>query len=269
MGMWRTGVYDSILLGLILYLSTLPLGKSSNCAKKYHACSDPDNIEKKCCSNLACYKDKCETCKHWLRTCSYSQQNCCKGFWCNIHKFEKCTLCKEIGDSCSSDVECGEGHACNRNSKCQPCIVGNAPCTEQICCEGFMCSLSAEEPHCVPCMTYGHSCPHDIHDDVKCCSDLTCMNNFCSQCKRPGQFGCSYPWQNCCKGFWCDSIGHCRNCFPSGDSCSINVQCCGGHACNELSKCAPCVTCNETCSPEIPCCEGFVCTCTKNGTCLC
>ncbi len=137
---WRTGVYGSILLGMILYLSTLPLGKSSSCIGYNDTCPNHDDRTLECCSefNLSCMNSTCLSCISHEKGCSYNWQNCCKGLWCGNETdhggFGRCTNCTGIGDSCDVDGQCCEGLACNESGesgKCVSCIAGSKKCSDQ------------------------------------------------------------------------------------------------------------------------------------------
>ncbi len=142
--MWRTGVYGSILLALILYLSMLPLGKSSSCIDKNDPCPDHDDPTLNCCSELTCMHGLCKGCKSRGHRCSNTWQNCCKGLWCD--NGGHCITCKGIAGVCTVDVQCCENLACTELGECVSCISGTEDCSDQTCCEGFMCASRARVP---------------------------------------------------------------------------------------------------------------------------
>ncbi len=168
-------------LGVILYLSTFPLGNAGDdCAGMLEYCGNRD-----CCDDLTCStrptlpffpRPSCQNCVNENKTC--------ENYW-----------------DCCDDMTCF-----NLNKTCQPCLTENSICGENYpdCCYGFDC-LSGT---CEKCQKMGQKCGDD--SDLDCCKDfgLTCFREMCYQCS-PSTYPCDENNPACCDGLTCKG-GNCQ-----------------------------------------------------------
>eukprot|EP01084_Bolivina_argentea_P109773 196152_1 len=97
-------------LGVILYLSTFPLGKAqTNCTEQYDVCGSdqPD-----CCEGLTCFTDSnnksaCQPCTTENNQCGSDQPDCCEGLTCFTYNSttSTCQNCTAAYDICSTDED--------------------------------------------------------------------------------------------------------------------------------------------------------------------
>eukprot|EP01084_Bolivina_argentea_P109766 196144_1 len=141
-------------LGVILYLSTFPLGKAlDDCSTLDEPCGDG---EKECCPELTCF------------TLSASESKC---LYCT-NKDEECGA--SIPDCCD-DLTCFTDGS---NSTCTPCTKKNHDCgsNEPDCCYGSYCLIDGSKtPQCEKCGTETETCVSGKEAD--CCPHLTCFSD--------------------------------------------------------------------------------------------
>ena len=101
---------------------------------------------------------------------------------------------------CNSDQDCCSGCKCNDNGMCKP-IESGGTCT-------------VNRPPLLSCTNKGEACKLSSEGKDPCClidgkPPLTCWNNICTICRRPGsKCSNSSNWIQCCDGT-CPQSGYC------------------------------------------------------------
>ncbi len=81
----------------------------------------------------------------------------------------------EVGDSCSSNAECGQGRICDRASRGGYCTV--TPCGPDTCPENSICiEFENEETYCMGLCESGDDCR-----DGYACDKESAARPFCRQ----------------------------------------------------------------------------------------
>eukprot|EP01084_Bolivina_argentea_P040949 75561_1 len=220
-------------LGVILYLSTFPLGKAqTNCTALGNQCgsSQPD-----CCEGLTCFAE------------TESSPTCVP---CTTH-YNQCTEGPNRWPDCCAPMLCIEGW-------CKYCTVQNNSCGlgQSNCCEGLTCFSNK----CQNCTAENDTCTTD--DDAKsCCGTMLCFGGQCKPCTVQDDV-CGLSQPDCCEGLTCSTenstTSTCQNCTAENDTCTTDddaKSCCGTMLCFG-GQCKPCTVQDDVCGRDQPdCCE--------------
>jgi hypothetical protein len=164
-------------------------------------------------------------------------------------------------EQAAAGVQCiSDGQACS------PSGEGGSSC-----CEGYSCAAYVGDTYTcqaiVTCSWWGEDCTeNECCDGFVCSSAGTCANEV-GACAG-GYERCEYQegdvYVTCCDGLICEETGKgqlCLYCAPQGVSCEYD-SCCSGLVCGEDLICAPppvlCAAEGTSCA-ELACCDTLTC----------
>jgi hypothetical protein len=165
-----------------------------------------------------------------------------------------------IGDPCSTGLECPQGSACvssdGGGGACQPSAAGS-PCTGDLnCVLGQYCLLSQGQV-CRLQLTQGQVCHGEPDND--CGNPLKCVGlaDGGAVCEPPGVVGSSCGGKNSCIPPLVCIDAQCLAAGGTGQPCATRSPECFGGACQaDAGVCVPPLSNGEPCRSSIECASG-------------
>ncbi len=277
------GKTSFIILALILYLSTFPLG-NCKCTKDGGFCEFRETPDycigqyhygvkcPNCCKGLMCYGYECrkEDCHKVDDSCDTDK--CCEPLQC-LAKTKTCQECTPLNSPCGYSIaNCCSEYSCHtKDYTCQIYLPEGSRCTEGdgSCCNGLTCfkDSTSTYPKCTKCQRARGNLCGSYQNKTGCCStqDLTCHYGMCQHCTVPNT-ACGYLIPDCCTGYSCHTNNYtCQSCTRVGQFClEGDGSCCPDLTCFSDPSSSPyCVKCTpkySQCGEGYPsCCKGLSC----------
>lgn len=253
--------------------------KSQQCGvtqEQANICCEQACADDQVCGASGTGCEKANPCPEGEHRCNTDYQQCVDGDWTTIDVCGAlgCQLslggCKfDLGDTCSSDDECGAG-------TCQDTATGGKVCCSSNCGSCQMCNDAGNG--CATPSSVPEGCACTSTDASKCADSYSCTNDICvdNACQNPVTTGCliggqciaegtkqpgnpcrgcdpnsnSTGWSNlpngtsCDDGKWCtgdndrcDGAGNCGYDYPTSNRCAGRTGDCEEQTCNETRKC--------------------------------